>query len=143
MRGARTFFALLFVAVAAAIAWYFMRPGTDGASVQPFVGSWRNEAASPGITRIVIKPASRREPLDIRMWGRCHPQDCDWGHPHSIDYGKAAAGRVDLVWRPGFAERSQSMARLADGRLQVVTHTRFTDRSKRRDYTTTEFFRPE
>lgn len=111
-----------------------------GASVQGFVGRWANEnARTPGITSIVITPAGKRA-LDVKMWGKCQPQDCDWGAPQRFDLKRAGTGVVELTWNPGFAIKTQSVRALPDGRLEVVTRTQFTDRSNRKDYTSTEVF---
>jgi hypothetical protein len=50
-------------------------------------------------------------------------------------------GDLSLTWRTGFAMRTQRMQLQPDGRLQVETHTHFTDASRRKDFTATEYFR--
>jgi hypothetical protein len=43
-----------------------------------FQGVWTNvNPLTDGITRIEIR--SEGESLLIHVWGKCHPQDCDWG----------------------------------------------------------------
>ena len=111
--------------------------------VEPFVGAWRNvDTKTGGITRIVIEPAGSRK-VDVKRWGRCRPADCDWGKPRTVDLARADAGRMGVTWNAGFAVKTQSIERLADGRLQVVTHTKFTDGSGRRDYTAKDLFQAE
>jgi hypothetical protein len=112
-----------------------------GVSVPPFVGLWVNENSDThGITQVLIALAGPGA-IELRVWGRCHPRDCDWGKPENVDLTRAGAGAFDVVWHPRFAVKSQRLDVLPDGRLQVVTHTHFTDRSKRADYTATEFFK--
>ena len=108
--------------------------------VGPFGGQWVNEnPAASGITRIDI--ASKWPVVQIKAWGKCHPVDCDWGAPETYDNSFIARGELYVTWRTNFADRRQRMTVLPDGRLQVETHTHFTDLSRRVDYDGTEIFR--
>jgi len=103
-------------------------------------GVWANEnERTSGITRVEIR--SRWPGIEVKMWGRCHPTDCDWGSPYSNDRSGVASGQMSLVWRPGFALKNQELKLLPDGRLEIVTHTHFTDNSRRRDYDSKDYFR--
>lgn len=110
-----------------------------GSHVGPFGGKWKNEnPAASGITRIEIE--SKWPIVQINAWGKCHPVDCEWGRPESYNNSFVEQGELHLTWRTGFARRQQHMKMLPDGRLQVETHTQFTDNSRRKDFTSTEFF---
>jgi hypothetical protein len=109
-------------------------------SVGTLGGIWANEnERTSGITRVEIR--SRWPGIEVKMWGRCQPTDCDWGSPYSYDRSAVARGEMSLVWRPGFAVKNQELKRLPDGRLEIVTHTHFTDNSRRRDYDSKDYFR--
>ncbi len=63
------------------------------------------------------------------------------GAPETYDNAAVSRGDLSLTWRTGFAMRTQRMQLQPDGRLQVETHTHFTDASRRKDFTATEYFR--
>jgi len=115
-----------------------IRPGRS--NIGRFAGVWVNEdAQTRSITRIELR---RRWPgTEIRMWGKCHPVDCDWGSRYSYELSDVARGEMKVAWKPAFAVRTQDLKLLPDGRLEVVTHTQFTDRSGRRPYDSTDVFR--
>ena len=48
---------------------------------------------------------------------------------------------MKLEWRPGFAVRNQELTLFPEGRMEVVTRTRFTDGSGRKDYEIRDFLR--
>lgn len=98
-------------------------------------GHWANvDPRTSSITRVDISGGG------VRIWGRCHPQDCDWGAPASYDRVDGAVGTMTLSWDHKFARRSQQLALLPDGRLQVTTQTHFVDRSGRADREMTDYF---
>jgi len=52
------------------------QPPPSGSRVDSFVGHWKNENPdSSGITKADID--SRLDRIIVRMWGKCHPTDCD------------------------------------------------------------------
>jgi hypothetical protein len=110
-----------------------------GANVDRFVGLWANEnPQTEGITRVEI--TSRLGDLHVQMWGSCEPTDCNWG-TQSTDVSDSDDGTLSITWRPGFKVEAQELTVLSDGRLQVVSHTHFTDDSGRPDYDSTHYFR--
>jgi hypothetical protein len=115
-----------------------LRPGSGAAG--RFSGAWvAEDARTRSITRVEIR--ARWPGLEIRMWGKCAPVDCDWGRPASYMPDRIAAGELQVTWRPGFAEKRQELRLLEDGRLEIVTHTRFTSGSNRKDYDSRDYFR--
>ena len=110
--------------------------------VGQFGGRWRNmDPAASGITRIEIE--SKWPVVQIKAWRKCHPVDCEWGMPESYNNSFVSAGDLRATWRTNFAHHMQRMTLLPDGRMQVETHTHFTDSSRRADYDSTEMFRRE
>lgn len=104
------------------------RQAADGSK---FVGSWQNPVSwTRGIVRIEV--SEQLGELTVRVWGRCHPDNCDWGEKHPetfiaqstrkvvalrIQYGKDHEG-IDRVL----------LLRLEPGpKLRAETYTTFTD----------------
>lgn len=103
-------------------------------------GTWTSEKpGGGGITRVEVR--SGPDGPEVRMWGSCRPKDCDWGVPQAYNRQALADGVLALTWNHGFSARDQVLKLLPDGRLEIVTRTRFTDNSGRRDYEMNEFFR--
>jgi len=78
-------------------------------------------------------------PDSVRLFGRCHPTDCDWGAV--TGRLQSANGRsLTAIYNQGFARRTVRISNLPNGNLRVDVATHFTDPS-RRDYTMTEIMR--
>jgi hypothetical protein len=104
-----------------------------------FAGFWRNEdPETESITRASIRVSG--DALVVHMWAVCSPE-CYWGDAQT-SLADANDGVLVLAWNPGFAERTQELQVLQDGRLRVMTHTRFTDGSGRQPYDLVDYFRP-
>jgi len=105
----------------------------------PFVGRWRNEdPETEEITRVSIRVSDNA--FVVHMWGACIPE-CDWGEVQTSLAG-ADEGVLALTWNPSFAQTTQELQVLQDGRLRVMTHTRFTDGSGRQPYDRVDYFQP-
>ena len=103
----------------------------------PFAGRWRNEDPETGsITRVSIRATGSA--FVVHMWGACIPE-CDWGEAQT-SMADADDGVLLLGWKPSFAERTQEVQVLQDGRLKVMTHTRFTDGTGRQPYDSVDYF---
>jgi hypothetical protein len=141
--------AVVVVGLIAGLAYSFLTRGDametasepappPGANVNRFVGLWANEnPQTDGITRVEIQ--SRLDKLHIQMWGQCRPTDCDWG-TESTDRSDSDDSTLSITWDEGYKVETQEVTNLSDGRLQVVSHTHFTDDSGRPDYDSTEYF---
>ena len=103
-----------------------------------FYGFWVNKnTGKPNITKVDIDKVGNI--MLVRIWGKCHPTDCDWGI-ETTDISDASDGTLNLVWDQGFAIKTQELILLSDGRLKVKTFCHFTDNSGRTDYKSTEYF---
>ena len=103
----------------------------DDKTTSPFVGEWCNkDFATRGITRVHLR--QRGAKFIAHMWGRCHPTECDWGKAKAMveENGKV----LSLTWTMTFKTETQKLKLLADGSLELVGHTHFTDKSDRADY---------
>lgn len=97
----------------------------------PFVGRWRNEDPETGsITRVSIRGLGNA--FVVEMWGACIPE-CYWGEVQA-SRADADDGVLVLAWNPPFGRQTQELQVLQDGRLRVMTHTRFTDGAGRQPY---------
>ena len=78
-------------------------------------GLWKNEDSNTrGVTKIVI--LRKNGETFVRAWGKCHPQDCDWGEAKATIEGEVL--KVTWYWAAG--ERDMSL-RLVSDRLQTET----------------------
>jgi hypothetical protein len=112
-----------------------------------FLGYWVNEDANtPSITKIDIQKNNNL--LEIYMWGKCHPTDCDWaamnnpGGPATTTVDDADDGVLNIVWYPDFAIETQEITYLGGDRLEVYTFTDFypDDIYGREDYERYDYF---
>ncbi|HTQ22055.1 hypothetical protein [Mycobacterium sp.] len=103
----------------------------------PIPDMWQNvDPKTRGIVQIDI--AEVPDGLTIHPWGACLPTPCDWGT--QLVHVPRGAATWDVRWSPSFAVEDQHYTRLPDGRLNVTTHTHFTDDSGRADYDSDEDF---
>jgi hypothetical protein len=78
-------------------------------------GIWKNEDSNTrGVTKIVI--LRKNGETFVHAWGKCHPQDCDWGEAKATIEGDIL--KVTWYWAAG--ERDMSL-RLVGDRLQTET----------------------
>ncbi len=122
---------------------------TAFAALSQFSGSWRNvNANTPAITRLQIAVSGTN--VTVHAWGKCHPQDCDWGAKQGYGYAAtvsqplpANARAVTVVFKTGFSESILVLQPEPGNRLRGDLYTRFTDNSGRSNYTRTERFARE
>lgn len=131
----------LLVALGASV----LSPGAR-ADLRDYAGVWVNtDRSARRIIRLHIRP--RPDGLRIRVFAKCHPNDCDWGRTAATAYaGDASADiRRDVqaltaVYDKGFAETTLVIRLDRDGRLRVRAFTRFKDGGRRANYVETATF---
>ena len=102
-----------------------------------FNGLWVNEDnQTRAITKCKI--SYKKNSFVVRMWGACHPQDCDWGENVANDVQKGT-NNFQLLWDQEFAE-SAITYELIDGKLKLTQVRRYKDNSGRKDNTLIEYF---
>ena len=106
------------------------------------LGDWRNTNAGGGIARIVCEPSGGGR-MTVHCYGRCLPQDRDWGVVDApvfgFEFDAKQAGAFYAIYDFPFEEvRIQANVKL--GVLVVVTLNRFRDDSGRSNYFNREFF---
>jgi hypothetical protein len=81
----------LAVACAAAATLFAFGAAPALASLDDLVGNWTNQnTSSDGVTRISVtrRPSGAR----VRVFGRCHPTDCDWGEVDARPFARRPGG---------------------------------------------------
>lgn len=102
--------------------------------IDKFLGYWANEDKDTNsITKVDI--AKVGNDIVVHMWGKCHPDDCDWGIS-TTDISDASDGILNLTWIFNFKIETQELSVLSDGRLRVISFEKFQGVI----YTDTEYF---
>lgn len=108
-----------------------------------FAGTWVNaRPTTNGITRVNVT-TNAAGALEVQVFGRCSPSDCDWGKASVLTYGANVSDAnhwtATAVYSKGFANTILVM-NLRGKTMTVQSLTQFTDGSNRQNYTTTEAF---
>lgn len=120
------------------------------ATIGQFVGNWKNtDPNTSGITRLEIKASGSQ--VTLHAWGKCHPEDCDWGEVSATAYAPNVSSNVtqtanalSAVFNTSFSQTTV-IIRPVGRNLRAEVFTRFTDQSNRSDYNmiySFERFRP-
>jgi hypothetical protein len=85
--------------------------------------------------------------MEVHVWGKCHPTDCDWGavegyaYASGVQEGVAAQARIiSAIYRTGFSETILVMHAVGSDQLQIESLTRFLDKSGRASYSSLATF---
>ena len=123
------------------------------AVLNQFRGHWKNiDPNTRGVTTLNID--IRGNLVTIRAWGKCHPQDCDWGRVTAHAYApnvssnlQAKARALSAIFRKSFSltlmvihPQQQTKLQRRTKRLQAEIMTHFTDNSGRTDYNAVYIF---
>jgi hypothetical protein len=111
------------------------------ADLNQYLGNWKNvDANTSGITRIELTKSGGK--IFVHAWGKCHPEDCDWGVVQAFAYAQSVSESminntrvVTAVYDTNFSQTVLVIRLINANRLQVETYTRFTDNSGRNNYT--------
>ncbi len=109
-----------------------------GVSMEPgmFLGAWVNESSETNnITHLEIR--EEEDELFVHVWGKCHPEDCDWGEQGTA-VADAYDGTLTIVWDHGFAIEEQELSMIREGYLKLVGHKQYFD--ERPEVFYTDFF---
>jgi hypothetical protein len=111
------------------------------AEATEFLGNWDNpDHDAGGLTHVVISP-NGGDRVDVRAYGDCHPNECNWG----LEQGKVysadpKSGRIEAivaVFHFGFAQHRIVFRKAAGVGLQFEMLTDFADGSDKHDFTVT------
>lgn len=117
------------------------------AAINQFTGTWANtDKNTRGITRLEIK--QQGSAIKLHAWGKCHPQDCDWGEVMANAYAPSvssnlmqSAQAVTAVFNTSFSQTMVIVRPNGKNKVRANVFTRFTDGSKRTNYTSSHTFK--
>lgn len=109
-------------------------PAPKASVCAQLIGGWRNvDANTRSLPEVAIEGTCKpgRSDLQMHIWGKCHPKNCDWGKTPTV-YDDATGQGV------GETATSFEVTKIVyfldeKGRLAIRTNTHFTDRSGRPD----------
>ncbi|BAY90098.1 MULTISPECIES: hypothetical protein [unclassified Tolypothrix] len=125
------------VALAAAVASPSLAAPAD------FVGTWVNKDNNTrGVTRLVITSAGSNK-LNIQVFGKCHPTDCDWGTVPVVTYGLNVQDTnhtyATANYTKGFSNTLLTLNH-AGSQIMLQGFTQFLDNSGRQNYYSRDYF---
>jgi hypothetical protein len=120
--------------------------GIVPAQINHVEGRWENiKPGNEGITSIVITYNGAR--VIVHAWGRCVPNDCDWGETPAYAYGNNAksdvvtsANTLIATYSAGSKETILLIRLAARDRIQVESFIRFTDNTGETAYHARDVF---
>jgi hypothetical protein len=123
----------------AGIAAALLSAAAANADVAEFYGNWENVARdATGILHVVVSPAGGNR-ASIRVYGDCHPSECDWGVVPAeslVDKpGSTAVRSLSAVIHYGFAHRRITLRKAGGGQLSFVAQVRFVEGTGKKDFT--------
>ncbi|MCE2611708.1 hypothetical protein LVD13_01910 [Flavobacteriaceae bacterium D16] len=111
-------------------------PASHVTITSDFNGVWVNEdEQTRATTQCKIRYENNR--FIVQMWGKCHPEDCDWGENASKEVYEGVE-KFELLWEHGFAD-VDIIYEMVDGKLKMTNNTHYKDNSGREDYTLVEY----
>ena len=111
------------------------------AQANQVAGRWKNvDPDTRGLTSIVI--TFRGNAVDIQVWGKCHPQDCAWGHASGTSYTTLPDANaetsstqpmqvISTIYNHSFAEAFLIIRPDENDRIKVELLRKYTDQSHR------------
>lgn len=112
--------------------------GAAHAEASAFIGHWANPDPKPsGLTHVAISP-NGGDRVDVRAYGDCHPNECDWGIVQAKTYSLSPkSSEVEIIvatFHYGFAHRTITFRKAPKGKLSFEMTIEFADNSQRHDY---------
>lgn len=131
-------------------AVYFQAPAYALCAEQPEMGNWVNaDSNTRSITRADLRfvcqdlilngePHPPGPPWYVHLFGKCHPNDCNWGE---VGARRLGSGHIYAFYDQGFAKRHvyARMSQYRRGQLWIYIWTDFTD-PNRADYGSHNWF---
>lgn len=135
------------IRLAVAAILFLLSQSLGLASIPQFTGTWKNtDPNTKGLTALLI--TGRGQALRMRAWGKCHPQDCDWGEVDAQAYARdvsssieSEAQAVSAAFSTGFSQTQIIVVPAGSNGIRAEVYTRFTDGSNRSNYTSVYTFR--
>jgi hypothetical protein len=113
-----------------------------------YLGDWRNpDPQTLNVTRASLQ--NQDSSLQLHVWGKCIPTDCDWGTTNATAYAGGVASSeatdvrsVEAIYKNSFDEVTVVLKLTDKSTMNVETRTHFTDNSQRSDYQSTDTLLP-
>jgi hypothetical protein len=107
-----------------------------------FVGTWVNTNSNTrGITRVVVTSAGSNA-LNVQVFGKCSPTDCDWGKTTLLTYGNNVQDAnhrfATASYDKGFSKTIVTFSLQGNKQISLQNFTQFTDKSGRQNYASQE-----
>jgi hypothetical protein len=107
-----------------------------------FVGTWVNTNSNTrGITRVVVTSAGSNA-LNVQVFGKCSPTDCDWGKTTLLTYGNDVQDTnhrfATASYDKGFSKTIVTFSLQRNKQISLQNFTQFTDKSGRQNYASQE-----
>jgi hypothetical protein len=117
-------------------AIFALAAAASGADIAGFYGNWANAGRDEsGIRHVIVSPAGGMRAM-VRVYGDCHPNECDWGVvPAETQPGAGPHGAPALVAliHYGFAHRKITLTPAAADGLSFSVEIRFVAGTGRKD----------
>jgi hypothetical protein len=111
--------AVTIVIIGAGVAFAF--------TVNQYAGSWLNtDENTRGITKVQIREHDSK--ADVRVWGKCSPQDCDWGWTPA---NSSTDGHLTANYQSAKIVRDLTLTMTNRMTLKVKVRTQYKDNSGR------------
>jgi len=119
------------------VASVMLASSVNSALAAGFGGTWVNTNANTrGVTQMHISEG--RSSSKLRLWGSCHPRDCDWGTIRADNFSTNVSSKNNVAlfgnFRKNFANTYVIVTKLRGRRLALEVLTKFKDRSGRSSY---------
>ena len=111
-----------------------------------FLGNWDNPVHDAGgLGHVVISP-NGGDRVDVRAYGDCHPNECNWGleqgKVYSADPKSKRVEAIVVTFHYGFAQHQIIFRKTPGEALQFEMLTDFVDGSEKSNFTITGTLRP-
>jgi hypothetical protein len=120
--------------------------GAAHAEATDFIGNWKTpDPKLGGITRVAISP-NGGDRVDVRAYGDCHPNECDWGLVQGdVYYADPKSDHVTVIvatFHFGFAHHQITFRKGKNGQLQFEKLTKLDDNSDRHAFVQSGILKP-
>jgi hypothetical protein len=128
-----------------AVLGLLLLSGAAYAEATDFIGNWKNPDPKPGgITRVAVSP-NGGDRVDVRAYGDCHPNECDWGLVQGdVYYADPKSDHVTVIvanFNFGFAHHQITFRKGRNG-LKFEKLTKLDDNSDRHAFVQAGVLKP-
>ncbi|HGZ70824.1 MAG TPA: hypothetical protein ENK74_05450 [Nitratifractor sp.] len=90
-------------------------------------GLWHGATNTRSLTKLKIYKVGRT--VKVHAWGKCHPNDCDWGVANAQVINRR---KIVVYWNQGYVKRRMVIRKYGQSRIKVTTYNRYIDGRGRR-----------